>query len=551
MSIKQWLKKNKIFREVVRFSRNAYVPAWKHISGLDRKRADGENSPRILIVTGGGGYSAAKQIESLLAVSLQLRGASIDVLLCDGVLPGCFQTTLDWDQNEEVFAKTGTSKANCYSCFHYASKTYESLGMNVIKLGDLLSNEEMIETEEFASKVSLEDIESFSDQDVQIGEHAYAGALRFYATAKLVDEHSEKVLRRYFTAALRAYKGASNLFSRSKKYSHVLLHHGIYVPQGVLAETARVNNLNTTTWHVAYREKTFLFSHGGTYHKTMMSEPKSSWDGFEFTEEKRQTILKYLQGRWSGTNDWISFSRQFSEKEADIDSNSSKKYDASILMLTNVMWDAQLHYPANAFPSMLDWILSTIELFKSKPNLELIIRIHPAEMSGTLPSRQLVVDEINKHFDSIPHNVRIIKPNDPANTYTLAKKCDTAIIFGTKTGVELTSMGIPTIVAGEAWVRGKGLTIDVDSPEGYAEELNKLPLKQRLSSDVQERALKYAYHFFFRRMIPLNMVKKSKGHEVFNYAFNSVQDLEPGVDKGLDVICEGILSGNPYIYETY
>ncbi|MEK9781157.1 MAG: capsular biosynthesis protein, partial [Gammaproteobacteria bacterium] len=107
------------------------------------------------------------------------------------------------------------------------------------------------------------------------------------------------------------------------------------------------------------------------------------------------------------------------------------------------------------------------------------------------------------------------------------------------------------IVAGEAWVRGKGLTIDVDSPESYVEELNKLPLKQRLSSDVQERALKYAYHFFFRRMIPLNIVKRSKGHEVFNYSFNNVQDLEPGLDKGLDVICEGILSGNPYIYEPH
>ena len=220
-------------------------------------------------------------------------------------------------------------------------------------------------------------------------------------------------------------------------------------------------------------------------------------------------------------------------------------------MLTNVMWDAQLHYPANAFPSMLQWILTTIELFKSKPNLELIIRIHPAEMTGTLPSRQLVVDEINKHFEYIPDNIKIIKPTDPANTYNLAKRCDTAIIFGTKTGVELTAMGIPTIVAGEAWIRGKGLTIDVDSPEGYAEELNKLPLKQRLSSDVQEKALKYAYHFFFRRMIPLSVVEKSNGHEVFNYAFDNVQDLEVGSDPGLDVICNGILTNTPYIYNDF
>jgi hypothetical protein len=555
--LKQSLKRFFIIREIIRFYRNSYRPNWQKInfSKLGLVSRDHKIKKRILVITGGGGYSAAKQIESLLAVALKLRGASVDVLLCDGVLPGCFQTTIDWDQNERVFSKTGTSKFNCYSCFKYAHKTYESLGVNVIKLSDLLSREEMDQTAEFANKIDIDDIKSYSVQNVQIGEHAYAGALRFYATAKLIDEHSEKVLRRYFNAALRAYKGANNLFLRSKTYSHVLLHHGIYIPQGVFAETARTNNLDITTWHVAYREKTFLFSHGGTYHKTMMSEPKDSWDGFDFTKEKRQLIIDYLQSRWSGTNDWISFSRQFSDQlsdqETDIKYSLKKRYDASILLLTNVMWDAQLHYPANAFPSMLDWILSTIEFFKLKPNLELIIRIHPAEMSGTLPSRQLVVDEIKKHFDHIPNNIKIIKPNDPVNTYSLAKKCDTAIIFGTKTGVELTSMGIPTIVAGEAWVRGKGFTVDVDSPEGYLDELNKLPLKQRLSPDVREKALKYAYHFFFRRMIPLNIVKKSKGHETFNYAFDNIQDLEPGSDKGLDVICEGILTGNQYIYENY
>lgn len=550
MHHKKWLKKVKIIREVVRFYRNAYVPAWGNISGLKLKRCFAETRNKVLIVTGGGGYSAAKQIESLLAVALQLRGASIEVLLCDGILPGCFQTTIDWDQNEEAFAETGTSKANCYSCFHYADKTYKKLGINVIKLGDLLSREEIRQIDRLSSEIDIGDIETYAVKNVQIGEHAYAGALRFYATAQLIDKHSEKILRRYFNAALRAHRGAINLFSGSKNYSHVLLHHGIYVPQGVLAETAHECNLGTTSWHVAYREKTFLFSHNGTYHKTLLHEEKKLWNEFEFTEDKRQTIFDYLQGRWSGSYDWISFSKQFSKDQTAIIPKSSDNYDASVLLLTNVMWDAQLHYPANAFPSMLQWIIASIEFFKEKPSLELIIRVHPAEISGTLPSRQLVAAEIKKHFEILPTNIKIIEPGNPSSTYELAKTCNAALIYGTKTGVELAAMGIPTIVAGEAWIRGKGLTIDVDSPEAYEEELNKLPFKNRLSEDVRERALKYAYHFFFRRMIPISSVKKSGGHETFNYAFDRIEHLEPGSDKGLDVICDGIMSGGSYIYDA-
>ena len=44
----------------------------------------------------------------------------------------------------------------------------------------------------------------------------------------------------------------------NEAYSHVLIHHGIYVPQGVFAETVISFELPITTWHTAYREKTFL-----------------------------------------------------------------------------------------------------------------------------------------------------------------------------------------------------------------------------------------------------------------------------------------------------
>ena len=39
------------------------------------------------------------------------------------------------------------------------------------------------------------------------------------------------------------------------------------------------------------------------------------------------------------------------------------------------------------------------------------------------------------------------------STYALMSLCNTAIIYGTKMGVELTSVGMPVVVAGEAWIR--------------------------------------------------------------------------------------------------
>jgi hypothetical protein len=108
-------------------------------------------------------------------------------------------------------------------------------------------------------------------------------------------------------------------------------------------------------------------------------------------------------------------------------------------------------------------------------------------------------------------------------------------------------MGIPTIVAGEAWIRNKGITIDASSRDEYFEMLDRLPLPERMSAELTRRARKYAYHFFFRRMIPLPFMKASKG-ATYELDLKSISQLLPGADPGLDVICDGILNGSEFIY---
>lgn len=507
-----------------------------------------DDSARILIATGTGGHLPSLTLESLLGVALSLRGAAVDFLLCDGALPACMMCEINWYFDVSDFARQGPTD-RCQYCHGPAAHMLDDAGFHHLGLSTQLTEEERKAARHLATMVRYKDISAYSIEGVQIGEHAMAGALRFFARGDLdAGAAAESVLRRYFEAALLTYYATRSLLAKGR-YKVVVLNHGIYVPQGVIAETARCLGVRVVTWHPAYRRQCFIFSHEETYHHGLLTEPTATWKEMSWGSRQEQEIEDYLKSRWVGTQDWVRF---HSDPEFDVEAIQRETgVDFScptVGLLTNVIWDAQLHYTANAFPGMLDWLLKTIAYFENRPELQLLIRIHPAEITGTLPSRQPAMDEIRHAFPRLPVNVFIILPESRLSTYVAMSHCNAVIIYGTKTGVELAATGVPVIVAGEAWVRGKGVTLDASSEADYFRLLDTLPLRARLDNSTRERALKYAYHFFFRRMIPLECVEERKGWPPFGIAIRGLPDLSPGSSVGLDVVCQGILVGTPFIY---
>ncbi len=90
--------------------------------------------------------------------------------------------------------------------------------------------------------------------------------------------------------------------------------------------------------------------------------------------------------------------------------------------------------------------------------------------------------------------------------------------------------------------------MDADSPEQYFAYLDRLPIGARLDAAQLERAKKYAYHFFFRRMIPLEFTEPQPGWPPYRVALPDLRALQPGTSPGLDVVCEGILKGSAFVY---
>ena len=546
---------NRLYHGVRRHQANAFEPDWGRILADSGGRwleavSAAAGGTRVLLATSTGGHPSAAIMDTLLAGALTLRGARASFLLCDGVLPACQMVEIGL-QRPASFTAAGPQRHMCAHCYPRAARLYQPLGLPIHRYGELLTEEERQSAAAFAAVTPADRLTTIEVEGLPIGEHARAGALRYFARSTLDGEpHAEPVLRRFVEAAILTARATRRIL-REEGIDVVVVNHGIYVPHGIVAEVARREGRRVVVWNVAYRKRSFVFSHGETYHHTLMSEPTSEWEGVEWTPEREAEIVEYLGSRRRGGRDWIVFHNTRPVESLQQGTPELLRIDLDrpiIGLLTNVAWDAQLHYPANAFPDMLDWIVRTVRWFAGRPDLQLLIRVHPAELSGDIPSRQLVVDELHRAFPTLPSNVFVVPPESAMSTYAAAEACDAVIIFGTKTGVELTSLGIPVIVAGEAWIRNKGLTADAASPDDYFRILERLPFRARMPDSAVQRARKYAYHFFFRRMIPIDQVAPTGSQPQFRLTIDRVDDLLPGKSAGLDVICDGILRGTPFVY---
>ena len=456
----------------------------------------------------------------------------------------CSFTNID----EASYAKDGPKKI-CNSCFINAYNFLKPTKIKIRVLSDYLDKEDEITVSSLnLENKTFEELRKYSIENNPIGEHAYAGALRYYGVAELdFNLTSKKILIEYVKSGLKTYLASKKLF-QIKKYDELLMNHGIYIPQGVVSSVAKEKKINITNWNTGIRKQSFCLTRDDTYHRSLIYEDNNYWQNLSFNKKIDHRITSYLDSRLHGKKDWIYF---HSKPSFDVDNLFEKmNIDTSkpiIGMPTNVIWDAQIDFPSNFFKSILEWVFYTIDYFSKRDDIQLLIRVHPAEVNSTKPSQQRIKDEIFKKYKSLPSNIFIVDAENNISTYPLMEKCNSILIYGTRMGIELSAKNIPVIVCAEGFIRNKKIAIDINSKDHYLSELNKLPIKD-FKIDI-ERAKKYAYHFFFRRMIPVRSITEVVNNWPNMGIDKNLNDiLNEKKDLGLEKIIECFENGSDFIF---
>lgn len=514
-----------------RFYTSAFpVINFKHEVQVANKRAGIRNQRPYIIATSSGGLLPILSVDLLIGMSLLFKNKRVIFLLCDGALPAC-QICEQASISENELLTKGPQNWFCGDCFGKTNNLLNKLGFEIVTLNQLLR-----QTDELKPSV-------------RNTLNARGGLLRYLGRGNTIPNNkTHQALGDLFKKAADISYSAACKALELLDPEKVILHHGIYVPQGPIMQACQDKNIPTVCWGVGYRKGSILLSHAGSYHDTLPKETWSTVSKYKFGVKELEDITSYLESREVGTNDWISFSKRDNKNKRinRVDLGINEEIPC-FLLLTNVMWDAQVNFQNSIFENMLEWVFLTLDFFIKNKDMHLIVRIHPAEHNGTVPANQRVLKSILERYNNIPNNVTLVSPdNQLLNTYDLIDISNCALIYGSKAAIEVTARGKPTIITGDAWCKNKGFTFDPKTPSDYLELLANQSVLRPLSPAKKKRALQYAHYLFMRRMIPISSLTPLKRMSPFKISENlsSISDLKS--DKNLNFITEQIIKNQPF-----
>jgi hypothetical protein len=173
-----------------------------------------------------------------------------------------------------------------------------------------------------------------------------------------------------------------------------------------------------------------------------------------------------------------------------------------VLLAANVIGDS-LTLGRQVFSrDMTEWLQRSVRFFADRPNVQLVVRIHPGERYLKGPS---VAEVVKAALPNLPDHIRLIEAAASVNTYDLVEIAALGLAYTTTVGMEMAMSGVPVIVGGHTHYRGKGFTLDPASWEdnfALIERLLASPEEPRLQSQQVELAWNYAYRFFFEYPCP-------------------------------------------------
>jgi len=490
-----------------------------------------EPRPRVGVATfGSGGWHLT--IEALLARALVQRGAAVELLVCDMPdLPVCDERTI-----------YSQSRDRCPGCLADKRPLLDASGLPWRGVSTLVSPIALARARAATAGLSGASIEAFESRGWPIGRWLHVSACHFLrCDARGPEPEKLDAHRRLLTSAIVIVEAMERWLDEIRP-DIVIAESGAHFMWRIALELAQARGIR-----VVCREM-----------------GKGGWD-YHLYALNADCMSPNLIDEWSAVRDSPLTTNEAAQVEQFLSDLPGKTYGASVgrtnvaaaslrdrfgvkagsplaVAYTNVTWDLATAGRDVAFEGVFDWVRETIRVVTAPPNAHVIVRAHPAE--AATETRERVLDQIAAAWPSGLPGLTLVGPEEPLAAGDLNRAADLVLAYNSSVAIEAAAEGHPVVVCGNPHFRGKGFTIDISSRADYARLLRQWAHGAPVTSPpgARELARSYAHLFFLRYHVPMGWTTSPLAPP-FVLTIRSLDELSPGHNPALDLVCQSILEG--------
>ncbi|HWE72068.1 MAG TPA: hypothetical protein VG328_02840 [Stellaceae bacterium] len=396
--------------------------------------------------------------EALIAEALQDSGHEIVYVTCGSQLKaGCNVMIARGLSSETPLAER---KQVCEDCAVQAGLLRRQFRLNGADLADELQPEDREEIGRLFADVTRDNFLDLTVHGAQVGRAALYEFLLDHKKSALTFAGDDE-WRRYLVAlknTLYAAFAARRIMERENPDA-VVTYNALYGINRAVCQVAAARGKPHYSLHaslnLAHRLQSMMVSKGDVF--TLLRRAVAMWPALSqrpIDAAQAAMVTDHFLELLVGSS-VFAYSAPRSGGTADPRSKLGIAPDKKVMCATLSSYDERFAAEAIGarepvagllFPTQAEWVRALIDYVAARPELFLIIRVHPREFPN---KREGVKSEharqLEEEFHNLPPNAAINWPTDNLSLYDLAEITDVFLNAWSSVGKEMAMLGIPVV----------------------------------------------------------------------------------------------------------
>lgn len=397
--------------------------------------------------------------EALVAEALVRHGHDVVYITCGKVFSQqCVvmdAARVGWQSEEHQREQV------CWQCAASKDLLRREFSLNGYDLAQVLDADDYAQVEDILARTTPESFQDLVVEAVPVGRLAtYELLLRHKKLSLDLTEHEWREYQISLRYVLLSLFGARKILDRERP-DHIVVYNSLYSVNRTLCMLGERRGVPHYFLHaggnLAHRLQSLMF--GREYTFRYVKRLIEKWPKFRqrpCSPGLMRQITDHFLVLFGGSSAF-TFSSGAGKSPRDLSQFFGVATGQRVLVATMSSYDERFAAEvvgalpsdySQIFPRQVDWIRALIKWVSTRPDLFLLIRVHPREFPGTMRSggKSEHAKLLEQLFATLPSNVRVNWPTDEVSIYDLADIADVFLNAWSTAGKEMSLLGLPVVI---------------------------------------------------------------------------------------------------------